>query len=309
MEREKLEILEEVFGRQYRSGSEYLFKCPKCQHDKRKMSVNLDKGVFKCWVCDLSGLKIASLIKRYGPYSEYARWVDLDGSVDLASFDDLFGEKKEQPESIAVSLPHSFKTLTGKSKGFAARHASIYLKNRGITREDILKWKIGFCDDGDYAGRICIPSFDENGNLNYFVARGYGKQYPKYKNPPVSRDIIFNDLYVDWEEPIVLVEGVFDAIVAGNAVPILGSILKEGSKLFQKIIREKSTVYVALDPDAKDKEQKIINSLLEYDIKVLKVDVSSYEDVGSMPKQAFLQKKKDATVIDSTHYLYQCLEF
>ena len=106
-----------------------------------------------------------------------------------------------------------------------------------------------------------------------------------------------------------MVEGVFDAIVAGNAVPILGSVLKESSKLFQKIVKNKSTVYVALDPDAKDKEQNIINSLLEYGINVYKVDVSQFDDVGSMTKLEFLQRKKDATIIDSTHYLYQCLEF
>jgi DNA primase len=309
MESEKLDILVEVLGRYYRSGSEYLFGCPKCDHDKRKLSVNLDKGVFKCWICGYSGLKLASLVKRYGPYSEYTRWTDIDGSVDIASFDDLFATKEEEVHEIRVSLPDSFKTLTGHSKGFPARHAGNYLKSRNITRDDILRWKIGFCDDGDYEGRICIPSFDGNGNLNYFIARGYGRQYPKYKNPPASRDIIFNDLYVDWDEPIVLVEGVFDAIVAGNAVPILGSVLKETSKLFQKIIREKSTVYIALDPDAKYKEQKIINSLLEYDIKVYKINVEPFDDVGSMSKHDFLQRKKDATIIDSTHYLYQCLEF
>tara|TARA_R100001129_G_scaffold165624_1_gene132437 strand:- start:502 stop:1428 length:927 start_codon:yes stop_codon:yes gene_type:complete len=308
MEREKLEILGEVLGRYYRSGQEYLFSCPKCNHGKRKLSVNLDKGVFKCWICDYSGLKLGSLVKRYGPYSEYTKWMDLDGSVDITTFDNLFETKEETPET-RVTLPESFKTLTGRSKGFSARHANIYLKSRNISRDDVLRWKIGFCDDGEYAGRICIPSFDDSGDLNYFIARGYGNQYPKYKNPPVSRDIIFNDLYVDWEEPIVLVEGAFDAIVAGNAIPILGSVLKETSKLFQKIIRKKSTVYVALDPDAKDKEQNIINSLLEYDIKVYKVDVNPFEDVGSMTKQEFLQRKKDATIIDSTHYLYQCLEF
>lgn len=308
MQREKLEILREVLGRYYQSGQEYLFKCPKCNHSKRKLSINLDKGVYKCWICDYSGLKLGKLVKRYGAYSEFQKWKDIDGSVDIASFDDLFSTKQKEQETI-VSLPESFKTLTGRNKGFAARHANTYLKSRNIDREDILRWKIGFCDDGEYEGRICIPSFDNNGDLNYFIARGYGNQYPKYKNPPVSRDIIFNDLYVDWEEPIVLVEGVFDAIVAGNAVPILGSVLKESSKLFQKIVKNKSTVYVALDPDAKDKEQNIINSLLEYGINVYKIDVSQFDDVGSMTKSEFLQRKKDATIIDSIHYLYQCLEF
>ena len=37
-----------------------------------------------------------------------------------------------------------------------------------------------------------------NGNVNYFIARGYGSEYPKYKNPPVGRDIVFNHLYIDW---------------------------------------------------------------------------------------------------------------
>ena len=308
MQGEKLEILEGVLGRPYQSGEEYLFHCPKCQHDKRKLSVNVDKGVFKCWVCGYSGLKIEKLLKRYAPYSEYKKWKDLDGTVDITSFEDLF-KKQEEPIPEVVKLPDSFKTLTGRSQTFTSRYAMSYLKNRGITKDDILRWKIGFCDDGEYSGRVCIPSFDESGDLNYFIARSYGKQFPKYKNPPSSRDIVFNDLYIDWQQPVVMVEGVFDAIVAGNSVPILGSFLKEGSKLFQKIIKEKATIYMALDPDAIEKERIIINSLLDYDITVYKVDVSPYEDVGSMSKSEFEARKKEATIIDSTDYLYQCLRF
>ena len=310
MEREKLEILENVLGRSYCSGDEYLFECPKCDHDKRKLSINIDKGVFKCWICGYSGLKIETLIKRYGPYSEYSKWLDLDGSVDITTFEDLFAtEKIEEQEKEKLFLPKSFKTLTGKSSSFSSRHAMAYLKKRGITKQDVLKWKIGYCDEGEYSGRICVPSFDDCGELSYFVARAYGREYPKYKNPPASRDIVFNELYIDWALPIILVEGVFDAIVAGNAIPILGSTLKDSSKLFQKILKEKSQVYIALDPDAVEKEKRIINSFLEYDINVRKVDVSPYEDVGSMSKDEFIRRKKEARIIDSTHYLYQCLKF
>tara|TARA_B100000214_G_scaffold375194_1_gene360535 strand:- start:1692 stop:2618 length:927 start_codon:yes stop_codon:yes gene_type:complete len=308
LETEKLDILTSFLGRYYRTGQEYLFRCPKCNHEKRKLSVNIDKGVYKCWVCGFSGLKIAKLVKRYADYSEYNKWQDLDGAVDIASFDDLFGEKEEVINE-RVDLPESFISLTGNNNSFKARHARAYLKKRNIFEDDILKWKIGFCAEDEYKNRVCIPSFSDSGDLNYFVARSYGDEFPKYKNPPVSRDVIFNDLYTDWEEPIILVEGVFDAIVAGNAIPILGSVLKEDSKLFQKIISKKATVYVALDPDAKKKEQRIINSLLEHDIEVLKIDVAPYDDVGSMTKEAFLQRKKEAAVMDSTHYLYQYLKF
>ena len=34
----------------------------------------------------------------------------------------------------------------------------------------------------------------------------------KYKNPPVSKNVIMFENQVNWKEPITLVEGVFDAM-------------------------------------------------------------------------------------------------
>ncbi len=39
--------------------------------------------------------------------------------------------------------------------------------------EDIIKYNIGFCNEGPYGGRVIIPSYDDNGKLNYFIARDY----------------------------------------------------------------------------------------------------------------------------------------
>ena len=114
---------------------------------------------------------------------------------------------------------------------------------------------------------------------------------------------MFNDLFIDWNEDLVLVEGVFDALIAGNAVPILGSTLRAESKLLRKIVQNDTPIYVALDPDAAAKERKIIQMLLRYDIEVYKVDVSGYEDVGSMPKGVFEERKSNANLIDRDDYL------
>ena len=54
------------------------------------------------------------------------------------------------------------------------------------------------------------------GYVNYYVARPYDSSWPRYKNPPASRNIAFNELYIDWNKDLVIVEGTFDAIVAGN---------------------------------------------------------------------------------------------
>ena len=59
----KAKIVEEILGKYYNSGDEMLFHCPRCNHHKPKMSVNIDKDVFKCWVCDYSGTSIYRLVR------------------------------------------------------------------------------------------------------------------------------------------------------------------------------------------------------------------------------------------------------
>jgi DNA primase len=178
-----------------------------------------------------------------------------------------------------------------------------YLQKRGVTKADILKWKIGYCFGGEYRNRIIVPSFDSDGDVSYFIARSYSGDSYKYKNPKASKDITFNELYIDWNKDLVLVEGVFDALVAGNAVPILGSTLRTGSRLLREIVRNDTPIYIALDPDAAAKERKIIKTLLEYDVELYKIDVAGYEDVGSMPRDVFVERKNNATFIDSGDYL------
>ena len=119
-------------------------------------------------------------------------------------------------------------------------------------------------------------------------------------------EIIFNSLMVDWDEPVVLVEGVFDAIVVGdNAIPILGSTLREDSKLFQALAIHDTPVYVALDADAEKKAHWIIKSLMKYDLEVKKINIEEFEDIGSMSRQMFLEKLKLAEEIDSDIYFLE----
>ena len=195
-----------------------------------------------------------------------------------------------------------FVSLTGTIPATGV-YAHKYLHARGITKADILKWKIGYCFGGEYRNRIIIPSFNDDGDVSYFMARSYNGDSYKYKNPRTSKNIVFNELYIDWNEDLTIVEGVFDAIVAGNATPILGSTLRTDSRLIQKIVYNDTPVYVALDPDAAAKERKIIKTLLRYDIELYKIDVSGYEDVGSMPKEVFGERKNNASFIDRDNYL------
>ena len=82
----------------------------------------------------------------------------------------------------------------------------------------------------------------------------------------------------------------FDAVVAGNAVPILGSSLRDDSKLFRQIVKHDTPVYVAMDADAK-KSNEFNKKLLTFDIELYKVDISPYSDVGEMTREEYEKKK------------------
>jgi DNA primase len=303
---EKLKLLKNAFGRCWSNGQEHLFQCPKCNHHKRKLSINIDKDVFKCWICDYSGTKISPLVRQYAT-AYYAEWRQLKGEIDLSKYENIFKEDYQVPKQI-IKLPENFQTLTGE-KTSLKRRALNYLYSRGLTDKDILVWKIGFCNYGEYQNRIIVPSFDEEGEVNYFIARTYTDDWVKYKNPQASKDVVFNDLNIDWRSDIILVEGVFDAIRCDNAIPILGSSLSENSLLFQKICKKKPNIYLALDPDVKNKQLLIAKKLKEYGITVRCIEVSPYSDIAEMPKTTIKQRKQNADIVSDLDYLHYKLDF
>ena len=309
MEGEKLQLLKNIFGKFYDSNNEYLFYCPKCKHHKRKLSVNLEKNAFKCWVCDYYGRSIRRLIRKYGDFKSLQQWDRLDGREDVTTFDDIFSEEIENENIQRIDLPKEFISLANEGLPLATLPAVNYLENRGVTKENIVRWKVGCCMRGKYNNRIIVPSFDEGGYVNYFVARTFNGAWKKYLNPIVSKDIIFNELYLDFDQDLIIVEGIFDAIVAGpNAVPILGSTLRENSKLFQMIIKSDTSIYVGLDTDAENKSKKIIRDLLNYGIEVYKIDTSGCDDIGSMTREEFVKRKNEAVLYESNDYLlYEAL--
>lgn len=295
----KLNILSTFLGEYSKAGNEYLFYCPFCDHHKKKLSINLSKNKYKCWVCDQSG-NTRKLVRSKATYEVFLKWKRLDNEIDLSiNLNDIFLDKDLSAQQLIQSLPEEFSSLTAQDEKLKHRRPLSYLRKRGVTKEDILYWKIGFCYDGEYKDRIIIPSFDLNGNLNNYVGRGITKSvYPKYKAPAIPKDIIFNELYLNFDDDLIIVEGVFDAIKAGsNSVPILGSTIREESKLFQKLLNYDTAVYMALDPNASKKENRIMREMIKYGLEVYKIEVSPFNDVGEMTKEDFQKRKLKAEIV------------
>lgn len=298
----KLSLLKDILGDCFytqsgKGAKEYLFYCPFCDSRKQKLSINIEKGVSKCWVCNNTSKNLSFLVKKFGTSSHIASWNELEGNAGLdlsiTSIDDIFAEPKPTEQ---LELPKEFISLSAYNP--KTNKAKQYLKKRRLTQHDIVRWKMGVCLEGKYKERVIIPSFNSQGRLDFFVARSYTKHPIPYLNPAIDKNLIFDELFLDWNEDIVLVEGVFDAIVAGNAIPLLGSTLPEHSYIFNKVVTKKERVYIALDPDAEDKENAIVRNFLTYGVEVCKIEVDGWKDVGEMPREVFQERKRNAIILN-----------
>lgn len=229
-------------------GNELAFHCPFCNHHKPKLQVNTETQKWHCWTCNSGGKKLTSLLRK----------LDVDRKT-ISIIREIYGDsnyntQNEDAETkVFIQLPKEFISLAEEGKGFNPeyKHAMFYLTQRGIGIKEIIKYNIGYCKEGLYSRRVIIPSYDLNGQLNYFVSRSYySEEKMKYKNPPISKNIIAFESQVNWNEPIILCEGVFDAItIKRNAIPLLG-------KFPSKILVEKifmsgvSDIIISLDNDA-----------------------------------------------------------
>lgn len=246
-----LASLENVLGKSHkRARDNYAFSCPVCNHKKPKLEVNLrtdEKGnnPWECWVCGQEGtrgLTIYSLLKKVKASQSQAQ--------EVLKYIKK-GTKYNYKQDNVVELPKNFTPLhTASTSSIIASRYRKYLYGRGLTDNDFIKYNIGYCRSGEYEGRVIIPSYNSSNRLNYFVARSTGPAYMKYKNPQVDKDVIFFENLINWDKPIIVCEGVFDAIaIKRNAIPILGKGISNALKL--KIIQsDVQDIYIALDQDA-----------------------------------------------------------
>jgi len=273
------------------SKGNYAYSCPFCKHHKPKLEINFtenEKGEnpWHCWACDRRGKKIYQIFKSIGTPTEINN--ELNSLIKSG-----FVEKQIIIEE-KVTLPKEFKPLNNiQQSNIIGRHALHYVKSRNITEEDIIKYNIGYCETGNYAKMIIIPSYDNNGNLNYFTARNFEKNSTlKYKNPSVSRDIIPFELFINWDLPFILCEGPFDAIaIKRNTIPLLGKNIQ--STLMKKIVKSSvDKIYIALDKDAQKQALNFCEKLMSEGKEVYLVDMQD-KDPSEMGFENFTNLIQD----------------
>ncbi|HMS90785.1 MAG TPA: hypothetical protein PKC87_01065 [Candidatus Absconditabacterales bacterium] len=295
-----LGYLENILGKSHkRARTNYAFTCPKCNHRKPKLEVNLHtsetgENPFECWVCGFKGRTIKTLLRQLNVPTEQAyeilRYIRK-------------GEEVGYKTTSTVELPKEFQPLyTASSTSIFANKVRKYLYNRGLTDRDFLKYNIGYCTSGEYRGRVIIPSYGEHNQLNFFIGRTFENAYLSYKNPEISKDIIMFENLINWDKPVILVEGVFDAIaVRRNVIPILGKTLSKS--LLKKLVDDRvKDIYIALDKDAFKKALEFTEKFIKMGKRVYLVQIQD-KDPSEMGFVHFTQSIQQAEEVTLTKLL------
>lgn len=272
-------------GRQV-SDREVVYVCPfhTAIHnvDRRKFGICLDTAAYNCFACGESGKSFKTLFRKL--------------KVKPALYKELYsiiGDKfrpdygKPRQKETDLRLPDEFQSMAVPTKSLEYRHALAYLKKRGVTRDDILRYNIGYCEEGLYRNRVVVPSYDADANLNFFSARDFlNCSSYKYMFPPWSKDVIGFELFVNWEEPITLVESVFNAItIRKNAIPLFGKIISPTLKtaLIENGVMK---VNMCLDSDADGDTIKLCDDIkkftneAEIEVHIVELPLKDPNEIG-----------------------------
>ena len=111
---QKIKLIQKCFGKVKLSGNEknVSIVCPFCKEkgkitSKKKLSVDLETGIYHCWVCESKGRNIGRPAMKYSP--------SIDAAKELAQ---IFGGLKKSEEVIAeerLVLPDDFKLIANLS--------------------------------------------------------------------------------------------------------------------------------------------------------------------------------------------------
>lgn len=214
--------------------------CPFCldavgkEDRKQCFAVNVATGFWKCWRCGTKGK------------------LDIGEPAQTPA---------QTPAQESVQPPEGFLSLTEEParSALSAEDAREYLRGRGLVDESL--WAlthIGCCLTGRFEGRVVVPILSPGGEWWSWISRVWVKHPAEgvrvYMNAPGvsfgTTGRLFNQaaLAVPTDEPVLVVEGVFDALALWpDAVAVLG---KPTRAQVDTLNEARRPVAVCLDGDA-----------------------------------------------------------
>lgn len=261
-------VVEAVGGSLKKVGYEFVTACPWHDDTNPSLTISDRKGFCFCHVCREGGDAIDYIKKKKG-----LTWRE---SCELAA--DILGIQVEtddiNPEEAARRRElrkKSIRKLESENKQYVSNLYSIgeakairqILKDRGITKESAVEFKLGFASTGFFAGRITIPIYNHLNEHVGWTGRACGDQPGKYKNTADNdifhkKQLVFNE-YRAVEAAkeaggLIFVEGHLDVVTMWqhgmrNVVAMQGTAAPDPLVL-QRLSRNVKSFVLCYDGDA-----------------------------------------------------------
>ena len=283
-----------------RNGLELITRCPVC--GKRKLSVNVVTGIYKCWR-GCTGGRIENMLK------------DVKLESVLATVDQ---RRITTPQD--VQLPGTLVSLTSLADD---HHCIGYLRRRGLDIQQLDEWYgVRYCSEGrTYAGglfncsnTIVIPVYmdgvlkgwqarllynPENVPESEYAAMGFIQdddgdwlKPPKYFTMPGMDKgaLLWNYDWARKSEIVAVCEGVFDAIAVGRcAVATLGKGVSD-AQMHMLVQGPWKLILGMLDPDARKENETLCETMKGKGGCAVPVNLEGYKDAGEAPQLEIWQQ-------------------
>lgn len=195
---------------------------------KQALAINMTNGAFVCFRCGTTG----------------------------RMRDDEYKRVEAKPEEHhELGAPEGYVCLTTPDgeASLSAEPAREYLRSRKLTRAAVTAGKVGACLSGRYEGRVIVPVLGSEDEWLGWVGRvwfkGAARAY-SYPRGMQRGQVLYNHsaLLVETDEPVLVVEGVFDALAYWpHAVAVLG---KPSETQVYALASARRPVVVVMDGDA-----------------------------------------------------------
>ena len=274
-------ILTSILGESKQGGydsstHQYQFNCPYCADEKGdidnkyNLEISFVLGKYHCWSCGSAG-SLSRLIMSRGGKSFVDEYFRIINDIKENKYYDLnmFKDNGDIFEERYLKLPQTYQ----KIDLFKCRDRALveYLNKRKISQEIIDFYRIGRTtfdeEDWTWRNRIIFPSYNSNGDLNYYIGRTYKDtdKRTKYKNCDADKSqIVLHEDKIQWDADIYLVEGAIDCIYYPNTISLMGKHLKSNTEVYNKLYeRANANIIICLDGDTTINEVKRIYRVLD----------------------------------------------
>ena len=254
-------------------------RCPFCpfvlsKEDRRgSLSINAESGYYECWRCHTSGW-----------LDDADGWEATEHRVTIEA-------------AVEIKPPDGFKRI-GEEPGLSADVLDLpreYLRSRGLRPRTWRDAGIGAVLRGYYGERVVVPIFDDDDETWLgWVGRLWRKDRPgelRYAYPKgMKRKAILFDRYLldeDTEEPLLVVEGVMDALpYLGRAVAVLG---KPSYQHVEMLAKARRPLAISLDGDAHFEGLMLARRLRLRGCKVGAVRLPPKKDPNTISRKRLLE--------------------